>query len=427
MALFAPKANAIVAHEGMSSFDFNFDTPGARALGMGGSFISLADDATAAQTNPAGLVILTRPEISTEFKYSDFTTRVYSYDSPNLLQEVQNRTPISVTDKDFSDERYSPTFLSFVYPWKKFTFAVFRHELVNYKSEFQGKQPAKRVENSSNISLLFPVESRTTMKIVDVGVSTGYQVHPKVSVGLTLKLSSYKMDNEIARFNQVIFGQPDFSPDNRNQRFTTDEGGIDKPSFNVGVLANPISTLKIGAVYKQGPKFEGNSFFEPIGAVIDQLEKYQFPNTIKVPDRYGVGVSYLLFDSLTFSFDWEHIEYSDLLDNLRNPFFDFGRRFFDIEDADEVHFGMEYTHLVKTTLVAVRAGVHNIEDHRLHFVGPTTTDSGTFESLLFPKGDSSTGYSFGVGTFLFNRLQLDMASDFSEFRDTFVISAEILF
>ena len=37
---------------------------GARALGMGGAFIGVADDATAASWNPAGLIQLETPEIS---------------------------------------------------------------------------------------------------------------------------------------------------------------------------------------------------------------------------------------------------------------------------------------------------------------------------------------------------------------------------
>ena len=43
---------------------------GARAMGMGGAFIAVADDATAASWNPAGLTQLKRPEIS--FAYSFF-------------------------------------------------------------------------------------------------------------------------------------------------------------------------------------------------------------------------------------------------------------------------------------------------------------------------------------------------------------------
>ena len=37
---------------------------GARALGMGGAFIAVADDATAASWNPGGLIQLETPEIS---------------------------------------------------------------------------------------------------------------------------------------------------------------------------------------------------------------------------------------------------------------------------------------------------------------------------------------------------------------------------
>ena len=37
---------------------------GARAMGMGGAFIAIADDATAASWNPAGLIQLEKPELS---------------------------------------------------------------------------------------------------------------------------------------------------------------------------------------------------------------------------------------------------------------------------------------------------------------------------------------------------------------------------
>ena len=43
---------------------------GARALGMGGAFIGVADDATAASWNPAGLIQLETPEISAVLAYN---------------------------------------------------------------------------------------------------------------------------------------------------------------------------------------------------------------------------------------------------------------------------------------------------------------------------------------------------------------------
>src|SRR5215207_7321933 len=52
---------------------FDFLNPSARSLAVGGAFVGLADDATAALVNPAGLVGLTRKEISIEGRYRQTT------------------------------------------------------------------------------------------------------------------------------------------------------------------------------------------------------------------------------------------------------------------------------------------------------------------------------------------------------------------
>ena len=45
-----------------------FTNPGARSIALGGAFAAIADDATAAFANPAGLVQILRPEISAEIR-----------------------------------------------------------------------------------------------------------------------------------------------------------------------------------------------------------------------------------------------------------------------------------------------------------------------------------------------------------------------
>ena len=59
-------ATSAGAQTGPLTFEFSFSNPGARSLGLGGAFAALADDATAAFANPAGLVQLVRPEVSIE-------------------------------------------------------------------------------------------------------------------------------------------------------------------------------------------------------------------------------------------------------------------------------------------------------------------------------------------------------------------------
>ena len=55
------------AQGGPTTIQLSFSNPGARSLGFGGAFVALADDATAAFANPAGLAQLTKPELSVEY------------------------------------------------------------------------------------------------------------------------------------------------------------------------------------------------------------------------------------------------------------------------------------------------------------------------------------------------------------------------
>ena len=63
-ALSVNPAHPQVAQELRFSGSPNPVGAGARALGMGGAFIGVADDATAASWNPGGLIQLETPEVS---------------------------------------------------------------------------------------------------------------------------------------------------------------------------------------------------------------------------------------------------------------------------------------------------------------------------------------------------------------------------
>ena len=65
---------------------------GARALGMGGAFIAVADDATAASWNPGGLTQLERPEISVvgEGLYRSENNHFANHSEASGAQSVSN-------------------------------------------------------------------------------------------------------------------------------------------------------------------------------------------------------------------------------------------------------------------------------------------------------------------------------------------------
>src|SRR5436190_6434953 len=55
-----------------AGIQYNFSSPGAHSLARAGAFIADASDATAAYTNPAGLVNVAAREVSLELRSSDF-------------------------------------------------------------------------------------------------------------------------------------------------------------------------------------------------------------------------------------------------------------------------------------------------------------------------------------------------------------------
>jgi len=88
--------------------DWNFTGVGARAAGMGGAFIGVADDATAISWNPAGLTQLDRPEASfvvrglAELYEVDFDYGIETYeDEHGILNFLSGVYPFEFSGKQF--------------------------------------------------------------------------------------------------------------------------------------------------------------------------------------------------------------------------------------------------------------------------------------------------------------------------------------
>src|SRR4029078_11690320 len=96
----------LINSETFSGFQFNFNNPGARALGMGGACVPAPDDAPAVIANPAGLVILQRPELSAEVKFTRYNNTLNAFENTQA-DGFSNR----VRSRDFDDSFVTPSFL----------------------------------------------------------------------------------------------------------------------------------------------------------------------------------------------------------------------------------------------------------------------------------------------------------------------------
>src|SRR6188474_318125 len=107
------EADAQTNSEVNAGIQFDFSLPGARSLALGGAFVAVADDATAAWSNPAGLLALRRPEISVEGRAWNFASaaveRGHAFGSPTGVGYDTVNGLVEGTNKSWTG---APNFLS---------------------------------------------------------------------------------------------------------------------------------------------------------------------------------------------------------------------------------------------------------------------------------------------------------------------------
>jgi long-subunit fatty acid transport protein len=388
----AAPAFAITDEEGNASLQFSFVPPGARSLGMGGAFIGLADDATAAYTNPAGLTQLVNKEISAEYRNTRFSTEFIAGDLPQY---------------DTANSREDGLgFLSYVMPFENWAIAVYRHEYLRYGTEFVG---------AADSDLLFPYAATIDVKGVNYGLSAAFRISPAFSAGIGLAYSQFDLESATVRPNVA----------------TSQIGDDNDLIFNVGVLWKPSDRLAIGAVYRDGGNFEftAGSFGITNGTISSTPLVIKDDIEFNVPRSYGIGLNYKVTETFSVNFDVARMKYSDLTRNVRSilapdgPLVDGGVKPLRIDDGTEIRLGAEYVFTEAKYPVVIRGGVWRDPEHTIRFRGRPDPDALNAEAnaLIFSVGDDEMHYTLGLGI-AFEKFQLDVAADISNRYDVYSLS-----
>jgi long-subunit fatty acid transport protein len=375
-------ASAQNTNEINAGIQFDFSLPGARSLAMGGAFVALADDATAAYSNPAGLVILSRPELSAEGRGWNFLTSMPSYGhafGPPRNEGADNVA--GLVDQDFTSRARGPAFLSFVYPAERFSFAVFTHQLSRFNTRkttegpyyacsggYRDERPEPRPPfcevsaRASGVDREFPRQQSIDLDIRSYGASLAFQFSERLSIGLSGHYYAFELDS----WNRVFsprgwrqnldgtwtrnpdstaagawFGDPDFTyPDNVEVESTQDgrDYGL---GMTVGLLWKPVPKLAVGASFRRGPRFtfELKTVLGPahecVGnkvACTDVQGNPQPPrvaghvevavprNPFKVPDTYAIGLAFNPTQTTTLSLEYDRVQYSQLIADMPDAY-----------------------------------------------------------------------------------------------------------
>ncbi|MFZ2491525.1 MAG: hypothetical protein WA208_08570 [Thermoanaerobaculia bacterium] len=397
-------------HQGVS----NILGAGARAWAMGGAFIALADDATAASWNPAGLAQLVRPETSLAFDTGrgDIEWR-YRYAS-RTAQGTETLESIRDTGKtDFS----GVAFASATWPFRPRGHLLVGQLSYRKLSTFPG--------------ILNPYVTRTTISAPDgalvsttenanvfetsygggfdsFGVSLAGRVTPKLSVGVTANAISGDVSSET-----IVSESAGALTRSAEMGMTYRFSGL---AFDVGVLYRPIEKVSLGAVYHSG--FTAPFWYE------STLDSPGWPQLrhggharMKWPDGFGAGVAFKPTDYLTISMDgavthWAAATVDEVIssqlsydaqDGWKPEFLerqDLGFPYFGVRQRDttNLRLGAEYVTFYHDVTFPFRVGLFREEQ--------ATNAWDTAEDLQ-PQPRYS-GYTAGFGIAV-GRVQVDLA------------------
>ena len=415
---------AVAQNEAPPVVEFSFSNPGARSMGFGGAFVALADDATAAFANPAGLVNLVEPEVSIE-------GRVWGYSTTNVeggrgFGPATGRGLDVISGLDVGEataDLGGVSFLSLVYPKGDWSLAFYRHQAANY--EFAGDTtalffgPWPGLPDSRARS--WDYRRSMDLEVASLGLSAGYRVNDDLSLGLGLSyyetdlsvgLESYEIWDENDPQGQTwwsahsFFAAPllvaDWSLESRDSGW----------GFLAGILWRMSDRWSLGAVYRQGPEVRARieERAGPMHWAVPEGEITQSATgDLKLPGVFGLGASYRSRDGrLTLGFEWDRVGYSSLLRDTDPDLV--------LEDGDELHAGAEYVFLQSTTVLAVRVGAWLDPNHRITYRG-----NDYVSRALYLPGEDEVHLAAGLGA-VFKRLQVDLGVDFSDPVDTVSLS-----
>lgn len=433
-----PLAAQNVDIEALSGLQFNFGNPGARSLGMGGAFLGLADDASAAEANPAGLTILRKPEVSLEAR---------NYLEQQLFTTSGTFPAVEQTAFTHHSDRVVVSFGSFVYPLSsKFTVGAYFHEPLNNQgsgvvapqfNDFTGElekqlpnfflpsaggnaiseaqcEQLRRTTGNPEACLEYridPFVSALQVRQRTFGVAGAWQIHPKFSLGVTARYQRFQEAAFTFRFTQ------DFDPASISVQTTAKDGALELQeesdvTFTGGFKWSPTDKISIGGVYKQGPAFNAPTF---VSAAVTGGEYVKQADTVfHMPDVAGLGISFRPIPVLTVNVDAVHVKYTNLVDDFFASISDVRDidAPFVISDVTEIHVGGEYFFSTKIPF-ALRAGYWRDPAHSIEWQGPLNRADYIAEALLYPKGTDQNHYSIGAGL-AWPRFQIDAAYDTSE-------------
>jgi long-subunit fatty acid transport protein len=348
---------------------------GARAQGMGGAFIAVADDATAASWNPGGLVQLERPEFSIVGSYAYRKRHITSTSHPESdgwnsvtredLNYLSGALPFRAFDKNFvvslNYQRLYDFYnkLSFDYNYRSTgSNGIFQNALT--KTEFNQAGALKAVAPALAVQITPRLSIGTTFNFWtdNLGYNNGWSNVRKVTgkafvLNTNKKLVQYRYQSITKEQNE------NFEAFNMNLGFLWQVnrvitiGGVFKTPF---IADADRHTYSSGSSYELG-RDSALPFARRSSAPFVSKDEHL---RIKFPKSYGLGIAFRLSDALTMDVDVYRTEWSEFYVRASGKKTNIAGDAWGKThpgDTTQVRAGCEYLFILERTIVPVRFGM----------------------------------------------------------------------
>lgn len=433
-AVFLVLLSGVAAGQGFRQVGVSIGS-GARALGMGGAFIAIADDATASSWNPAGLCVLESPEVSIVWKARNSASTATAAQSFETLDPANNYHSVGdISAQTFSSTGHGFDFVSFTYPvrigkWRVVPQLNYQR-VIDFRFEETADQPLFRnnQDNAGGLNSLFAqtqTDSFSGTGGIDVWAgSVGFTFSRHLYFGLAFNRWIHHAQISSFRHEDTLFCDPETCFENTADFESFNDLAFSGFNVNAGTIVK-LQKWSFGFVFKSPFTMNHDVHTEsrtelrlPAGN-FPTLEIHEERGEIEWPETVAIGAAYNPKDILTFSADytWSNWSSAKYTFDFQHRIVDFsgveetqGRRIaiwptyhdpaapedvFNQEqiDAYQIRFGAEYM-LVKNVLIfPLRAGIYRDRQY---------LKDGRSENI------SHTGLTVGTG-FIHSNVSVDFA------------------
>jgi len=326
---------------------------GARAMGLGGAFIAVADDATAVSFNPAGLAQLLQPEVSFVARGTQRNVGYQDFATTGLGRSL------AVSDTVTSSTRFDPLFASATAPIR-----VGGRNLVlqlSIQRAFAQNEDGDRTLDESPLVSGAGVPTHLVQSLNQSGqidlysFAVAYEVSQRILLGVAYNqwrgrwsLDSSSVQTSGPTATSVAYRQAN---------------ALDGGNFNFGLIWR-WPTWSLGLVHQTG--FHADySFSTDLETSLPRAtgRPTSAATGLHWPSSTGVGFAYRPSDQWLVTSDLTHTLWSTTRYMSGSAYLN-GQSFFDFDkgdrtpDATAVHLGVEYLWLTdRNWVIPLRAGL----------------------------------------------------------------------